>query len=42
VGGWGLQIIEALCERWGEERDHGYRVWAEIDAGYRPSATGSA
>jgi anti-sigma regulatory factor (Ser/Thr protein kinase) len=28
VGGWGLQIIEALCERWGEERDDGYHVWA--------------
>ena len=32
VGGWGLQIVEALCERWGEERDDGYRVWAEIIA----------
>ena len=32
VGGWGLQIVEALCERWGEERDDGYRVWAEISA----------
>jgi anti-sigma regulatory factor (Ser/Thr protein kinase) len=30
VGGWGLQIIDALCERWGEERDDGYRVWAEL------------
>jgi anti-sigma regulatory factor (Ser/Thr protein kinase) len=30
VGGWGLQIIDALCARWGEERDDGYRVWAEI------------
>jgi anti-sigma regulatory factor (Ser/Thr protein kinase) len=31
VGGWGLQIVEALCERWGEERENGYRVWAEIN-----------
>ena len=30
VGGWGLQIVEALSERWGEEREDGYRVWAEI------------
>jgi anti-sigma regulatory factor (Ser/Thr protein kinase) len=30
VGGWGLQIIDAVCERWGEERDDGYRVWAQI------------
>jgi hypothetical protein len=30
VGGWGLRIIDALCERWGEERDGGYRVWAQI------------
>ena len=30
VGGWGLQIVDALCERWGEERDDGYDVWAEI------------
>lgn len=29
-GGWGLQIVEALSERWGEERDDGYRVWADI------------
>jgi anti-sigma regulatory factor (Ser/Thr protein kinase) len=30
VGGWGLQIVEALSERWGEERENGYRVWADI------------
>jgi anti-sigma regulatory factor (Ser/Thr protein kinase) len=30
IGGWGLQIVEALCDRWGEERRDGYRVWAEI------------
>lgn len=30
VGGWGLRIVDALCERWGEERDDGYCVWAEI------------
>ena len=31
IGGWGLHIVEALCERWGEERRNGYRVWAEIN-----------
>ncbi len=31
AGGWGLHIVEALCERWGEEREDGYRVWADID-----------
>jgi anti-sigma regulatory factor (Ser/Thr protein kinase) len=31
IGGWGLRIVEALCERWGDERQNGYRVWAEID-----------
>jgi anti-sigma regulatory factor (Ser/Thr protein kinase) len=30
-GGWGLRIVEALSERWGEERDNGYRVWADIN-----------
>ncbi len=30
VGGWGLRIVDALCERWGEERDDGYVVWAQI------------
>jgi anti-sigma regulatory factor (Ser/Thr protein kinase) len=30
VGGWGLRIVDALCERWGEERDDGYVVWAEL------------
>jgi len=31
MGGWGMQIVEALSERWGEERDDGYRVWAELE-----------
>lgn len=34
-GGWGLQIVEALSERWGEERDNGYRVWADISLARR-------
>jgi anti-sigma regulatory factor (Ser/Thr protein kinase) len=40
-GGWGLRIIEALCERWGEERDDGYRVWAEmsVPTDERPAAS---
>jgi|SRR6185312_15167896 len=31
AGGWGMQIVEALSQRWGEERDDGYRVWAELE-----------
>jgi signal transduction histidine kinase len=30
VGGWGLQIVEQIAERWGSERTAGYQVWAEI------------
>jgi anti-sigma regulatory factor (Ser/Thr protein kinase) len=30
-GGWGLRLIEQLCESWGEERDDGYCVWADIN-----------
>jgi anti-sigma regulatory factor (Ser/Thr protein kinase) len=30
AGGWGLQIVEALCERWGEDRADGHWVWAEM------------
>jgi hypothetical protein len=30
MDGWGLQIVDALSERWGEERGNGYLVWAEI------------
>jgi anti-sigma regulatory factor (Ser/Thr protein kinase) len=32
TGGWGLQIVEALSERWGEGREEGdgYVVWADI------------
>jgi anti-sigma regulatory factor (Ser/Thr protein kinase) len=29
-GGWGLQIVEQLCHRWGSERPDGYLVWAEL------------
>jgi anti-sigma regulatory factor (Ser/Thr protein kinase) len=41
AGGWGLRIIEALCERWGEERHDGYCVWAEMSlpADERPAAS---
>jgi serine/threonine-protein kinase RsbW len=31
-GGWGLRIIQGLCEAWGTERPDGYRVWAELPA----------
>jgi serine/threonine-protein kinase RsbW len=30
LGGWGLQIVEELADRWGSERPDGYRVWAEF------------
>lgn len=29
-GGLGLRVIEQIARRWGTERDHGYRVWAEL------------
>jgi anti-sigma regulatory factor (Ser/Thr protein kinase) len=29
-GGVGLLIVDRLVERWGAERDGGYRVWAEL------------
>jgi two-component sensor histidine kinase len=30
-GGWGLRVVENLCERWGAERHPaGYEVWAEV------------
>jgi anti-sigma regulatory factor (Ser/Thr protein kinase) len=32
AGGWGLRIVEELAERWGADRDDGYRVWAEISS----------
>lgn len=30
TGGWGLQIVEQLADRWGTGRESGYRVWAEV------------
>jgi anti-sigma regulatory factor (Ser/Thr protein kinase) len=29
-GGVGLWVVEQLSRRWGDERDGGYRVWAEL------------
>jgi anti-sigma regulatory factor (Ser/Thr protein kinase) len=29
-GGLGLRIVELLADRWGHERDDGYRVWARL------------
>jgi anti-sigma regulatory factor (Ser/Thr protein kinase) len=44
TGGWGLQIVEQLADRWGTEREGGYRVWAEVavspppkNEGWRPA-----
>jgi anti-sigma regulatory factor (Ser/Thr protein kinase) len=41
VGGWGLHIVDALCERWGEERADGYRVWAELNLPTRDGSEAS-
>ena len=30
-GGYGLLIVEQVADRWGVTRDHGARVWFEID-----------
>src|SRR3954469_16888885 len=30
-GGYGLFIVEQVADRWGVTRDHGARVWFEID-----------
>jgi anti-sigma regulatory factor (Ser/Thr protein kinase) len=40
--GRGLFIIDALADRWGVDRAHGTRVWAELDvvpAATEPAAT---
>src|SRR5579875_1570129 len=29
-GGLGLRIVEALAARWGQARERGYQVWAEV------------
>jgi anti-sigma regulatory factor (Ser/Thr protein kinase) len=29
-GGYGLQLVQKLARRWGEERADGQRVWAEL------------
>lgn len=29
-GGWGLMVVQQLASEWGEERGHGYRVWAQL------------
>jgi anti-sigma regulatory factor (Ser/Thr protein kinase) len=30
VGGWGLQLVEGLADRWGVEREPSTTVWFEI------------
>jgi anti-sigma regulatory factor (Ser/Thr protein kinase) len=32
LGDLSLRLIKALCQRWGVERNHRVRVWAEIAA----------
>jgi anti-sigma regulatory factor (Ser/Thr protein kinase) len=29
-GGFGLDLVEQIADRWGIERDHGARVWFEL------------
>jgi len=29
-GGWGLQIVATVADRWGVEGDHGTRIWFEL------------
>ncbi|HET9721322.1 MAG TPA: ATP-binding protein [Solirubrobacteraceae bacterium] len=31
-GGLGLRIVESLAARWGQVRERGYQVWAEVKA----------
>jgi len=40
VGGFGLQVVDALSERWGSERspEGGTRVWAEL-SGFAPDGS---
>jgi hypothetical protein len=30
AAGFGLNVVEALSQRWGVDRDAGPRVWAEL------------
>jgi anti-sigma regulatory factor (Ser/Thr protein kinase) len=33
IGGWGLQLVDRLADRWGAEKsDHCTRVWTEMRA----------
>jgi len=32
LGGWGLWLLDRVAARWGVSRDHGSRVWFELDA----------
>ena len=34
-GGWGLCLVDRLATRWGVARDHGTRVWFELDRSMR-------
>ena len=31
AGGFGLRLVERLSTRWGDDRQSGYRVWAEME-----------
>ncbi len=30
IGGLGLRVVDAIAQRWGEEGNGGYQVWAEL------------
>jgi anti-sigma regulatory factor (Ser/Thr protein kinase) len=33
--GYGLVLLERLADRWGVQRDDGFRVWFEVERGQR-------
>jgi len=38
ASGWGLYLVDQLADRWGVIREHGTRVWFEIDRNPHASA----
>ncbi len=37
-GGWGLYLVDAVCERWGVEKGKMFCVWFEIQAASLPKS----
>lgn len=42
IGGWGLQLVDRLSDRWGVLRGAETRVWFEMDEVAEPAATAGA